>query len=266
MPPLDLTALLPRIVALAEQAGAAVMAFYQQTDPGVTYKEDDSPLTQADLASHQLLVMGLQALVPELPVLSEESQTVPPEQRRAWPRYWLVDPLDGTKEFIKRRDEFTVNIALIDGDAPVLGVVSAPALKVLYFAARGGGAWKRPAGRPPEPIRAGDYRVGGLKMVVSRLHGGGETDELVGKLKPVECVSIGSSLKLCLVAEGRAHLYPRLGPTMEWDIAAAQCVVEEAGGMVTDLSGQRLRYNKVSLENPHFIVCGHPPFPWQSYL
>jgi 3'(2'), 5'-bisphosphate nucleotidase len=264
MPPLDLTALLPRIVALAEQAGAAIMAFYQQTDPGVTYKEDDSPLTQADLASHQLLVMGLQALVPELPVLSEESQTVPPEQRRAWPRYWLVDPLDGTKEFIKRRDEFTVNIALIDGDAPVLGVVSAPALKVLYFAARGGGAWKRPAGRPPEPIRAGDYRVGGLKMVVSRLHGGGETDELVGKLKPVECVSIGSSLKLCLVAEGRAHLYPRLGPTMEWDIAAAQCVVEEAGGTVTDLSGQRLRYNKPSLENPSFIVCGAPPFPWKS--
>jgi 3'(2'), 5'-bisphosphate nucleotidase len=263
---LDLKALLPRIVALAEQAGAAIMAFYEQTDPGVTYKEDDSPLTQADLASHRLLVMGLQALRPELPVLSEESQAIAYEQRRSWPRYWLVDPLDGTKEFIKRRDEFTINIALIDGYEPVLGVVAAPALKVLYAAARGGGAWKQQPGGPAEPIRVGDYRASGLKMAVSRLHGSGETDELVAKLKPFECVSIGSSLKLCLVAEGRAHLYPRLGPTMEWDIAAAQCVVEEAGGTVTDLEGRRLCYNKFSLENPHFIVCGAPPFPWKNYL
>ncbi len=262
----DLTALLPRIVTLAEQAGVLIMEVYEQTDPGVTYKADDSPLTHADLASHQALVDGLRALTPDWPVLSEESQMVPYEQRRSWARYWLVDPLDGTKEFIKRRDEFTVNIALIEGAAPVLGVVYAPALQALYSAARGAGAWKRQAGQPSEPIRAGDYRAGGVKMVVSRSHAGPAIDNLIRAVKPADCVDVGSSLKLCLVAEGRAHLYPRLGPTMEWDIAAAQCVVEEAGGSVTDLSGRPLRYNKPALENPHFVVCGDPPFPWHEYL
>ena len=262
----SLDALVRGVVVLAVSAGQAILAFYEQTDPGVTYKDDDSPLTRADLASHHLLVKGLRALTPGVPVLSEESAAIPHETRRSWTRYWLVDPLDGTKEFLKRREEFTVNVALIEGEAPVLGVVHAPALGVTYAAARGGGATKQQHRRPPEPIRVSDYRAGGLKMVVSRSHGGGETDDLVRKLKPVACVSIGSSLKLCLVAEGRAHLYPRLGPTMEWDIAAAQCVVEEAGGTVTDLAGRRLRYNKLSLENPHLIGCGSPPFPWQKYL
>jgi 3'(2'), 5'-bisphosphate nucleotidase len=262
----DLQALLPRVVTLAEEAGEAIMALYDRPDPGTTYKSDDSPLTQADLASHRLLVDGLRALTPDWPVLSEESQAITYEQRRLWTRYWLVDPLDGTKEFLKHRDEFTVNVALIDDGAPIIGVVHAPALNVTYAAGQGMGATKRQGRAAPAPIRVGDYRAGGLKMAVSRSHAGGETDELVRKLKPIECVSVGSSLKLCLVAEGAAHLYPRFGPTMEWDIAAAQCVVEEAGGSVTDLEGRPLRYNKLSLGNPHFIVCGAPPFPWKEYL
>jgi 3'(2'), 5'-bisphosphate nucleotidase len=258
--------LLPQVVVLARRAGEAIMALYAQTDAGTTYKEDDSPLTRADLASHRLLIDGLRALTPDLPALSEESQAIPYEKRREWVRYWLIDPLDGTKEFIKRRDEFTVNVALIQQGAPTLGVVYAPALDVIYSAVQGAGAWKQTGSKSPEPVRVSDYRIGGLKMVVSRSHAGPQLEAFVRKISPAECVSVGSSLKLCLVADGTAHLYPRLGPTMEWDIAAAQCVVEEAGGTVTDLSGAWLRYNKSELVNPDFIVCGRPPFPWQDYL
>jgi 3'(2'), 5'-bisphosphate nucleotidase len=263
----DLESLLPRVVALVEKAGAAVMEVYARGDFETTYKkEDDSPLTRADLASHRLLSEGLRALTPTLPVLSEESKEVPYPERQSWQRYWLIDPLDGTKEFINRRDEFTVNVAMIERDEPALGVVYAPAMEELYYASRGLGSFKRKELEPPERIVVSDYRVSGVTIVVSRSHAGAEVEELVRKIGPTESLSIGSSLKLCLVAEGRAHLYPRLGPTMEWDIAAAQCVVEEAGGKVTDLSGRRLRYNKPSLENPPFIVCGAPPFPWQEYL
>jgi 3'(2'), 5'-bisphosphate nucleotidase len=263
----DLETLLPRVVELAEKAGAAVMEVYARGDFETTYKkEDDSPLTRADLASHRLLVEGLRALTPALPVLSEESIEVRYTERESWRRYWLIDPLDGTKEFIKRRDEFTINVAMIERGEPALGVVYAPAMEELYYASRGQGSFKRRGLEPPERIEAGDYRVSGVTVVVSRSHAGAEVEELVRKIGPAESLSIGSSLKLCLVAEGRAHLYPRLGPTMEWDIAAAQCVVEEAGGTVTDLSGRRLRYNKPSLQNPPFIVCGAPPFPWQEYI
>jgi len=267
MDTVDLEALLPRVVALAEKAGAAVMEVYASGDFETTYKKEDaSPLTRADLASHRLLAEGLRALTPAWPVLSEESKEVPYPKRQSWKRYWLIDPLDGTKEFIKRRDEFTINVALIKRGEPALGVVYAPAMEELYYAARGLGSFKRKGEEPPERIVAGDYRTGGVTVVVSRSHAGARVEDLVRKINPAESLSIGSSLKLCLVAEGRAHLYPRLGPTMEWDIAAAQCVVEEAGGTVTDLSGRRLRYNKPSLENPPFIVCGAPPFPWQEYL
>jgi 3'(2'), 5'-bisphosphate nucleotidase len=263
----DLESLLPQVVALAEKAGAAVMEVYARGDFETTYKkEDDSPLTRADLASHRLLAEGLRALTPMWPVLSEESKEVPYPERESWRRYWLIDPLDGTKEFINRRDEFTINVAMIERGEPALGVVYAPAMEELYYAARGLGAFKRNGQELPERIVVSDYRVGGVTLVVSRSHPTAGVEDLVRKIAPAESLSIGSSLKLCLVAEGRAHLYPRLGPTMEWDIAAAQCVVEEAGGTVTDLSGRRLRYNKPSLENPQFIVCGAPPFPWQEYM
>ena len=263
----DLESLLPQVVALVEKAGAAVMEVYASGDFKTTYKkQDDSPLTRADLASHQLLTEGLRAMTPTLPVLSEESKEVPTAERQSWERYWLVDPLDGTKEFINRRDEFTINVAMIDRGEPSLGVVYAPAMEELYYAARGLGAFKRTGLEPPERIVVSDYRISGVTIVVSRSHPDAKVEELVRKIGPSESLEIGSSLKLCLVAEGRAHLYPRFGPTMEWDIAAAQCVVEEAGGKVNELSGRRLSYNKPSLENPPFIVCGAPPFPWQEYL
>jgi 3'(2'), 5'-bisphosphate nucleotidase len=154
-------------------------------------------------------------------------------------------------------------VALIERGTPMLGVVHAPALDVTYVAARGCGATKQQGEWPPKQIHVADYRLGMLKVVVSRSHAGPETEALLRTLGPVESIGIGSSLKLCLVAEGAAHFYPRLGPTMEWDIAAAQCVVEEAGGSVTDLDGRPLRYNKPSLKNPHFVVCGDPPVPWK---
>ena len=264
------TVLLPRVIELTLRAGRAIMEIYKQTDSGTTYKADDSPLTKADLASHHLLIKGLRRLTPAWPMLSEESAAISYDERRNWDRYWLIDPLDGTKEFIKRRDEFTVNVALIELGAPMLGVVHAPALDLTYAAARGLGATKQQGQQPATPIRVADYRKGGLKVVVSRSHAGPETEALLKtlghKFGQTESISVGSSLKLCLVADGTAHLYPRLGPTMDWDIAAAQCVVEEAGGTVTDLEGRPLRYNKPSLENPSFIVCGAPPVPWKSAL
>lgn len=264
---LDLEPLLPQVVGLAEKAGAAVMEVYADGDFKTTYKKGgDSPLTRADLASNRLLTEGLHSLTPKVPVLSEESKEVPYPERQSWTGYWLIDPLDGTKEFINRRDEFTINVAMIERGEPTLGVVFAPAMGEIYYAARELGSFKRKGQEAPKRIRASDYRGAGLTIVVSRSHPSAGVQDLVRKISPAESLSIGSSLKLCLVAEGRAHLYPRLGPTMEWDVAAAQCVVEEAGGTVTDLSGRRLRYNKPSLENPPFIVCGKPPFPWQDYL
>jgi len=251
---LDLQTFAPDLIATAKAAGEAILAVYESADFGTTHKEDDSPLTRADLASHRLVTERLAALTPDVPVLSEEAKETPFETRRAWRRFWLVDPLDGTKEFIKRNGEFTVNIALVEGDRPVFGVVHAPALNLTYWGAAEVGAF-----RGEEAIRVKPYEGGPLEVVASRSHAGAQTEALVGELgrdTQVQLVSIGSSLKLCLVAEGRAHLYPRFGSTMEWDTAAAQCVVEAAGGAVRDTSGRPLRYNKEDLLNPHFIVTG----------
>lgn len=241
-----------------------MLAFYEQESFDVTFKEDESPLTRADMASHDLILKGLQRLTPDLPVLSEESKTVPYDERRQWTTYWLVDPLDGTKEFLNHRDEFTINIALVEKGLPVLGVVHAPALQMTYYAAKGEGAFKQIRNEGPVSIKVSDYRSGKLKIVASRLHSGEKLNDFLERIPDdYECFSIGSSWKLCLVAEGAAHLYPRLGPTMEWDTAAAQCIVEEAGGSVADLSGNGLTYNKPELVNPDFVVCGNPPYPRQ---
>jgi 3'(2'), 5'-bisphosphate nucleotidase len=263
---LPIPTLVPQLVTLAHQAGEAVMKFYSQEELGTTYKEFDSPLTCADIASHDLIVERLQALTPSVPVLSEESKAVPYHVRQAWRTFWLVDPLDGTKEFIKRNGEFTVNIALIEDGRPVFGIVHAPALSVTYLGARGMGAFKQTAQSRMQRIQVAQCELTRLKVVVSRSHAGDEVERFLDKIAPLECLSIGSSLKICLVAEGEAHLYPRLGPTMEWDTAAAQCVVEMAGGAITDLAAQTLRYNKPDLHNPHFIVSGTPDFPWQRYF
>ncbi len=272
--PKDMNTLLSDIVATAESAGEAVMEVYAGADLGTRYKEDDSPLTRADLASHRLIKARLEALTPHIPVLSEESKAVPYSERRAWSLFWLVDPLDGTKEFVKRNGEFTVNIALVREGKPILGVVHAPALKSTYWAAASLGAFKRANGGEALPIRTQHYTEGALRLVASRSHAGAQTEAFVTRLREdarigeIDLVSIGSALKLCLVAEGAAHLYPRFGPTMEWDTAAAQCVVEVAGGKVTDLEGQALHYNKENLLNPFFLVSGRSEgtSPWQDAL
>jgi len=247
--------LLPQVVALAHQAGDAIMAVYRSGEAGVTSKADESPLTLADLASHRTIVAGLKKLMPNLPVLSEEAADIPYAERKSWTCYWLVDPLDGTKEFIKRNGEFTVNIALIETGVPVMGVVYAPVLEVCYHAARGAGAFVQRGNSAAQSINAKPHTAGKtIKVVSSRSHSDARTAALLERIGEHESISMGSSLKFCLVAEGEAHFYPRLGPTMEWDTAAAHAVVNEAGGTVCDAAGRELRYNKADLHNPEFFV------------
>lgn len=262
--------LLPQVVRLVESAAVLILEEYARYEHGgdVTLKSDRSPLTNADLASHRLLTAGLGALVPRYPVLSEEGADVPFAERERWPRFWLVDPLDGTREFLDRNGEFTINVALIERDTPLLGVVNAPALGETYEAARGVGARARSAQAPePRPIHVADYRSAEhLRIVVSRSYSDPATEAFVASFPGAERRSIGSALKLCKIADGSAHLYPRFGPTMEWDIAAADCIVREAGGTVTDLAGEPLRYNKRDLHNPFFVAAGNPSPPWQTHL
>lgn len=243
------------VLSLAREAGKKIMAIYDAGEAGEQSKADGSPLTAADMASHHTIVAGLHRLTPELPVLSEESAQAGYEVRRHWKRFWLVDPLDGTKEFLKRNGEFTVNIALIEDGKPIMGVVHAPVLGLSYFADQGGGAFKQCGDDAPVAIRVALHGVHEkIKMVGSRSHSDARQDDLVAHLGGGEFQSMGSSLKLCLVAEGNAHLYPRLGPTREWDTAAAHSVVLEAGGVVCDSRGEALRYNKADLHNPPFVV------------
>ena len=253
----ELAVLLSKVVGLARDAGRAVMNIYGEMDPAVEYKRDNSPLTQADLASHHIIEKGLLRVVPEWPVLSEESKEIPFEQRKSWEYFWLVDPLDGTKEFLKRNGEFTINIALMENSAPILGVVYAPVIDKMYYAARGAGCWLADRGDVSQ-IRTARSENGKTRVVVSRSHRSGEEDigRFTGDAANCEFVSMGSSLKFCLVAEGAADVYPRTGPTMEWDTAAAQCLVEQAGGTVTDLDGNPMYYNKPNLLNPGFIAKG----------
>jgi 3'(2'), 5'-bisphosphate nucleotidase len=247
--------LAPRVVTLAREAGHAILRVYEEIDPVVELKADKSPLTHADLASHHIILNGLARLSPDWPVLSEESAEAPFEQRRSWPYFWMVDPLDGTKEFLSRSGEFTVNIALIEGNAPILGVVFAPALDRMYFAARSMGAYTAD-GEAVTQIRTQPAMDGTVRAMVSRSHRGQDEnlERFTGDAEKCEFIAMGSSLKFCLIAEGGADVYPRLGPTMEWDTAAAQCILEQAGGRVTDLAGNVLRYNKPALTNPSFLA------------
>ncbi len=247
--------MLPAVVAIARRAGDAIMKIYESGEIGTTSKADQSPLTLADLASHNAIVEGLQECAPEIPVLSEEAADIQYAERSQWPVYWLVDPLDGTKEFIKRNGEFTVNIALIEDGKPVLGVVYAPVLQTCYYAAQGVGAYMQRNGDTARAIKV-ESRIQGkpIKVVASRSHSDERTTALLERIGDHETISMGSSLKFCLVAEGKANCYPRLGPTMEWDTAAAHAVVNEAGGCVCESNGHELRYNKPDLHNPEFYV------------
>ena len=253
------------VVDIAVAAGAAIMEIYSQ-DFAVEHKDDRSPLTAADLASHHLIVDGLQRLTPELPVLSEESASAAWEERRAWARYWLVDPLDGTREFVKKNGEFTVNIALIENGESVFGVVYAPALEELHYGIRGVGAFVRD-GSEDLPIISRRPASPPLRVAASRSHLDERTAAAMRRMGEVESQGLGSSLKFCRIAEGRMDVYPRFGPTSEWDTAAAQCVLEAAGGAVLTLDGKPLRYNhKASLLNPDFIALGDADLPWKDWL
>ncbi|MFP4208221.1 MAG: 3'(2'),5'-bisphosphate nucleotidase CysQ [Wenzhouxiangella sp.] len=264
---MDFARTLHQVREAVAEAGAAILEIYADPDRFETeHKADDSPLTAADLAANSLLVARLQELTPDIPILSEESKQAPWHERRHWPQCWVVDPLDGTREFLKRNDEFTVNVALVRDHQPVLGVVYAPALQKWYFAARHEGAWRQTGGggvldRIQVSERSPDRP---WRVVGSRSHNTAAVDAFVDRLGEAELVSMGSSLKLCLVADGTADLYPRLGPTSEWDTCAAQAVVEQAGGQVLDAaSGKPLVYNaRESLLNPHFIACARPDPDW----
>ena len=257
------------LIQIAAAAGHEILEVYD-TAFDVTTKDDASPLTEADLRAHRVIVAGLRNLTPDVPVVSEEADPPPFEVRRHWQRYWLVDPLDGTKEFVSRNGEFTVNIALIEDGEPVLGVVGVPVRGHIYV----GDCHRREAYRTSEVGREGlrtrAIEPGTLTVVASRRHGG---DRLAGYLdtlaKSFDIVRrpVGSSLKFCLLAEGKADFYPRLGPTSEWDIAAAHAVLQAAGGAVMHTDGSPLRYNtEESFLNPDFVAVADPAFSWHDHL
>jgi 3'(2'), 5'-bisphosphate nucleotidase len=255
-----------RIIEIAQQAGTAILKVYD-TDFSVYEKSDQSPLTEADLAAHRVIANSLLELTPEIPILSEESATIPYSLRSTWSRYWLIDPLDGTKEFVKRNGEFTVNIALIDNMRPVIGVIYVPVSKVSYYSSTDGGAYKQMPGKEPEPIKASARHTSPVRVAGSRSHAGESLKRFLENLGEHHIISMGSSLKSCLVAEGKADIYPRLGPTSEWDTAAAQAIVEAAGGRITDTSMQPLQYNsKDSLLNPDFFAFGNLDEDWSKYM
>ncbi len=258
--------LLLQVLDIAWQAGQAIMQVYQAGGGTVEHKADHSPLTEADLAAHRCIMQGLRALSP-LPILSEEGGLPEWEERREWDHYWLIDPLDGTKEFIKRNGEFTVNIALIADQRPILGVVVAPALPRAYCAAQGVGAFHQERqGAPLQPIAVATAQRP-WRVVGSRSHAGDSTNDFLQYLGAVELLPMGSSLKICLVAEGAADLYPRLAPTSEWDTAAAQCVLEVAGGVMLDTALQPLQYNaKDDILNPHFICAASCDPAWSRFF
>jgi 3'(2'), 5'-bisphosphate nucleotidase len=244
---------LDKIVAIAQEAGDAIMEIYKR-DFHIEYKDDTSPLTEADTKSNEIICSALKKLYSEIPLLSEENKEVPFNERKNWEYYWCIDPIDGTKEFIKKNDEFTVNIALIHKDTPVLGVVYAPAINEMYKAKKGEGAFKN---NKKLPLQTNPNPKEKLFVVASKSHLSKETQDFIDHLdaKEIEQVSKGSSLKLCMVAEGLADIYPRLAPTMEWDTAAADAVVRETGKMSCQFETDTpLVYNKENLLNPWFVV------------
>ncbi len=258
--------LLEPVAQIAARAGEAILEIYA-SDFDVEAKDDASPLTQADLAAHRCIVRALRELTPDVPVLSEEAGLPAFDERARWERYWLVDPLDGTREFVKRNGEFTVNVALIENHRPLLGVVHVPVTGKTYIGCAGYGAESRTKDGTPTAITVAVESASPVRVVGSRSHRGASLDAFLEKLADFEMVAMGSSLKFCLVAEGAADVYPRLGPTSEWDTAAAQAVVEQAGGAVLKLDGSPLRYNeKADILNPHFVVVGPQDHDWLGIL
>ena len=243
------------IIEIARSAGNAIMDIYNNSHFDVRIKDDSSPLTTADIASNKIIIESLKKFTPKIPILSEEGSNTPFNIRSKWETFWLIDPLDGTKEFIKRNGEFTVNIALIHKNQPIFGVIYAPALEELYWGSQEFGSYKVGSSFSQQRMKVCKKAPKKVRIVTSRSHKNKELENLLEKLELVEIVSRGSSLKFCLVANGDADLYPRLGPTSEWDTAAGDAIVRYAGGSTCDLSSKELIYNsKDSILNPSFLV------------
>ncbi len=262
---------LEKLEAIARDAGAGILSVYESEDFDVESKGDGSPLTRADRLAHEIIVAGLAELTPEIPVVSEESGKEEMEARLAWDLFWLVDPLDGTKEFIKRNGEFTVNIALVHQGQPVYGVVYAPVLNSCFCGGPEYGAFRVDGdARDRQKILVAGKSDGVMTVVASRSHRGEAVEAFIAKMTvsfgEPEVRSMGSSLKICLVATGEADIYPRLGPTCEWDTAAAHAVVLGAGGKVTNVCGEPLVYNKENILNPWFLVFGRGDCDWPGFV
>lgn len=257
--------LLGSVVQIAQKAGEAILEVYAGNFE-VETKEDASPITIADKKAHEIIVAGLMGIQPDIPILSEEGVQLPFEVRKNWRTYWLIDPLDGTKEFVNRNGEFTVNIALIESGYPVMGVVGYPIANKIYCAAEGDGAYELDLvaeSKSQISVRpSNSYEK--IKVVASKSHMDERLQIALDGREDIETVAVGSSLKFCLLAQGKADFYPRFGPTSEWDIAAAQCVLEVAGGKVMTLDGERIRFNqKESLKNPDFVAVADPEYDWE---
>ncbi len=262
----DLEELVYKILSISYLAGAKILEIYR-TSFSVDNKKDNSPVTAADMMAHNIICEHLRKLTPSVPILSEESSDVSFCDSHKWKQYWLVDPLDGTREFIKRNDEFSVNIALIEGHRAILGVVLIPVTGICYTAAVNHGARKHDMDGATNQISVKKTDSNNIIVAGSRSYGNKRQNAFIQKLNNPEILSIGSSLKFCIVAEGKADIYPRFGPTSEWDTGAAQIIVEEAGGKVVDMNFNQLKYNtKESILNPDFFVIADKQFDWQQYL
>jgi 3'(2'), 5'-bisphosphate nucleotidase len=257
---MDLNTLCEISCDLALQAGLAILKIYNDPEKySVQYKSNDSPLTIADTIANKIICDGLKNAAPDIPIISEENKQTEWDIRKNWDYVWLVDPLDGTKEFIKHNGDFTVNIALVKDGVPILGVVYIPVTNELYWAYTGSGAWKGCSSDRARQINVSQFALDsvGIRIVSSRSHCNDETKKYISRYCEPELVSRGSSIKLLMVAEGIADIYPRIAPTMEWDTAAADIIVREAGGKVLQYGTEHsIVYNKQNLLNPYFIVCG----------
>ncbi|MGR5277062.1 3'(2'),5'-bisphosphate nucleotidase CysQ [Vibrio rotiferianus] len=266
----DLSHLLPQVIEIARSAGQLILDIYENKQYEAYTKSDETPVTSADIAAHKLITKQLSELTPDIPVLSEEAADISLEQRAKWDRYWLVDPLDGTQEFIARSGDFATIIALIDNNKPTMGVVYGPVSGVTYYAYSGKGAWKIPDMSESVKIQTHKHESPGqnIAIAISRRQ---DINRITGRMSSAwnyDLIPLGSAaLKACLVAEGAVDCYLRLGPTGEWDTAATQCIVEEAGGRILSTQLEPLSYNeRETLENPNFIVLGDADLPWDEIL
>jgi len=266
----DCSHLIPDVIKISQSAGQLILNYYQSNDYEKHTKKDDTPVTSADLASHEFITEQLKKLTPDIPVLSEEDADISLSIRSKWSRYWLVDPLDGTQEFIAQSGDFATIIALIENNHPIMGVIYSPVSETVYYAYKGMGAWKIPKASDPIPLSTHRHELSNnaISIAISRRQ---NTNSITNRLNTnwnYDLIPLGSAaLKACLVAEGAVDCYLRIGPTGEWDTAATQCIVEESGGAIMSTKLVPLSYNRRTiLENPNFIVVGDPNLPWKDIL